>query len=142
MTRPKTIIGYKMLRKDGSSLRDEGRVVYTKKWQDVSVNGAYLAIFAGLTSGGTGAICAEIEAVICSEKEVSAPCGVRCFGRVRVRRFLTCPTATALAAYEKADATAFAAYEKAEATALAAYEKAEAPALKAMMATCKEISVP
>ena len=79
--------GYKFLRADGSSLREEGRVQYdlSGAWQTVGGNGCYLAHTGGLLASGVGPLVAELE----GEGEVFGTCppeGVRTWRRVRVLR--------------------------------------------------------
>ncbi|MFH1569793.1 MAG: hypothetical protein ABIL09_17485 [Gemmatimonadota bacterium] len=86
------MIGHKLLREDGSSLREEGRVRYPLpadgapgEWVTVPGNGAYVAHTGGLLSGGYGPLAVEME---CEEEVVAAgpPEGIRCWRRVRVLR--------------------------------------------------------
>ena len=89
----KRIIGYKYLRADGSSINDEhGRVKYTRRWQTIPGNGAYVgSTWDGLCAGGVGEIIAEME---CRKKlPIDGPDGVTCYRDVRVVRWLAPPTA-------------------------------------------------
>jgi hypothetical protein len=77
------IVGCKLLRDDGGSITDDhGRVIYPiGEWIEVDGNGAYVAITAGLTSGGAGPVLAYFE---CAEPtQALAPEGVICYRRVR-----------------------------------------------------------
>ena len=56
------IYGLKLLREDGSSIREDGRVTYpVGEWVDVPGNGAYVAVTGGVTSGGIGPMLAAFE---------------------------------------------------------------------------------
>jgi hypothetical protein len=145
----KRIIGYKFLRADGSSISGEhGRIIYTRRWQKIPGNGAYVgSTWEGLCVGGMGAIIAEVE---CQRPTGAwASDGVACYGRVRVLRWLAPPTAPALAEYgrvrapawaeyerDRTTASAWAEYERATASAWAEYGRATARAFRRMMRGC------
>ncbi|MEW6439279.1 MAG: hypothetical protein AB1508_19175 [Pseudomonadota bacterium] len=86
------MIGYKLLREDGSSLREVWRYQYELpanggpgSWQVVPGNGAYLAVTGGLSAGGVGPQVARLESPD-DEPDVceSGVAGVRCRRTVRV----------------------------------------------------------
>jgi len=104
-----TILGLKLLTADGRSINFNGRgdVRYTGDWQDIPGNGAYVAITAGLVSGGYGPTLAVMECD--AESRVTPtdapPEGVRCYTRVRWMRDWKPATDAqrgAKAAYDKA----------------------------------------
>ena len=74
------IVGCKLLKADGTSLN--GKFQYLRgRWQTVPGNGAYIAVTAGLTAGGTGPVLAYFE---CAEPTgADAPPGVQTYRRVR-----------------------------------------------------------
>jgi len=82
MTTEKTqyTIGCKLLQEDGTSLNGQYR--YERgRWQTVPGNGAYIAVTAGLTVGGTGPVLAYFE---CAKPTgAPAPYGVQTYRRVR-----------------------------------------------------------
>jgi len=82
MTTEKTqyTIGCKLLKADGTSLN--GKFQYLRgRWQTVPGNGAYIAVTAGLTVGGTGPVLAYFE---CAKPTCArAPYGVQTYRRVR-----------------------------------------------------------
>jgi len=82
MTTEKTqyTIGCKLLKADGTSLNGQYR--YERgRWQTVPGNGAYIAVTAGLTVGGTGPVLAYFE---CAKPTgAPAPYGVQTYRRVR-----------------------------------------------------------
>lgn len=76
------LVGCKLLRSDGSSLRKEGRVFYPMgEWITVPGNGAYVAVTGGLVMGGSGPLLTYME---CEDPTgAEAPVGVACYRRVR-----------------------------------------------------------
>ena len=121
------IIGLKLLREDGSSLREQGRMRYPPdEWIEVPGNGAYVAVTDGLTSGGMGPLLVVVECQ--NPTGTHAPYGVTCYRGVR-RLGCGVPSAPALAEYERARAPAWAEYERVRALALIEYEQSRAPAL-------------
>ncbi len=82
-----TVYGYKMLRSDYTSLREEGRVQYDPDggWVTVPGHGAYVAVEGGLTADGRGPVIVRME---CRSQvphnEFGLPYGVQCFRRVRI----------------------------------------------------------
>lgn len=76
------VVGCKLLREDGGSLREKDRVIYpVGEWIEVPGNGAYVAITGGLISGGVGPVLAYFECADLTDVRVYS--GVRCFRRVR-----------------------------------------------------------
>lgn len=76
------VVGCKLLREDGGSLRESNRVIYpVDEWIEVPGNGAYVAVTGGLTLGGVDLVLAYFE---CADPTGAlAPRGVMCFRRVR-----------------------------------------------------------
>ena len=133
----KRIIGYKYLRADGSSINDEhGRVKYTRRWQTIPGNGAYVgATWDGLCAGGEGEIIAELE---CREDfPVDAPDGVTCYRQVRVVRWLAPPTAEPWRVYCAAIVESQRVYDAAIAEPRRVYNAAMEVAFASMMRGCQ-----
>lgn len=123
------ILGAKILRADGSSLRTEGRVTYPLgEWVDVPGNGAYVCVNHGaeILSGGGGAILVVLE---CEEPTVASdPAGVTCYRRVR-RLTKGVDPAGPLAEYDRVSKTALVEYVRVQNAAWAKYEWARDAAL-------------
>ena len=86
--------GWKLVRKDYSSLRAKGRVTYRPgEWQEVPGRGAYVAVRAGLLSGGDGPVLLRVECDPSSRTRGDTPDGVETYTRVRT----TLPTTEELA---------------------------------------------
>ena len=77
-------VGLKSVNNDNTSLTNEyAKITYTKEWQKVPGNGAYVAIADSLFAGGKGSKVIFLE---CKEEiEVfNKPVGVKCFKWVRI----------------------------------------------------------
>lgn len=76
------VVGCKLLKEDGGSMRESGRVIYPiDEWITVGGNGAYVAITDGLLAAGKGPLLAFLECE--DDTGADAPFGVACFRRVR-----------------------------------------------------------
>ena len=83
------MIGYKLLRADGSSLRERGRGWYplTGQWAEIPGNGAYLGTtLSGLLAGGYGPLLAEMKGDGITAAVCDAGAGILTCRRVRVIR--------------------------------------------------------
>lgn len=118
------ILGAKILRADGSSIREEGRVTYPLGgWVTVPGGGAYVCVKHGdaIRCGGDGPLLVVLE---CEEPTgVSTPFGVTCYRRVR-RLTAGVNPAGPLAGYALARDVAWAKYNRVCDTERAKYYRA------------------